>query len=58
VVSAIVEVARALGKQTIAEFVQDKEAFALLRAIGVDFVQGDFLGYPSKRLPPRLRAAS
>jgi diguanylate cyclase (GGDEF)-like protein len=57
-VRAIVEVARALGKQTIAEFVQNKEAFELLRVIGVDFVQGDFLGHPSGHLAPRLRAAS
>jgi EAL domain-containing protein (putative c-di-GMP-specific phosphodiesterase class I) len=57
-VRSIVEVARALGKQTIAEFVQDRGAFELLRAIGVDFVQGDFLGYPSEQLEPMLRAAS
>jgi diguanylate cyclase (GGDEF)-like protein/PAS domain S-box-containing protein len=46
VVQAIVELSRKLGKATIAEFVGDEETLELLRAYGVDFVQGFHLGQP------------
>ncbi len=45
-VKAIVEVARGLGKTTIAEFVQDDETTQLLREYGVDMAQGFHLGRP------------
>lgn len=45
-VKAIVEVARSLGKQTIAEFVGDEETLRLLREYGVDYAQGYFVGEP------------
>ena len=45
-VKAIVEIARGLGKRTIAEFVQDDETTRLLREYGVDMAQGFHLGRP------------
>ena len=45
-VKAIVEVARGLGKQTIAEFVGDQQTVDLLQTLGVDFVQGYYIGRP------------
>jgi diguanylate cyclase (GGDEF)-like protein len=46
VVQAIVDIAHALGMQTIAEFVGDDEAVELLRAMGVDYAQGYHIGRP------------
>jgi len=45
-VQAIVQVARGLGKRTIAEFVQDEETARMLREFGVDMAQGFHLGRP------------
>lgn len=45
-VRAIVEIARGLGKATIAEFVEDDETVGLLREFGVDMAQGYHLGRP------------
>ncbi len=45
-VKAMVEVARGLGKRTIAEFVGDEETLALLRDFGVDYAQGYHVGRP------------
>jgi diguanylate cyclase (GGDEF)-like protein/PAS domain S-box-containing protein len=41
------QVAHALGKQTIAESVENEETLVLLKEIGVDYAQGHFLGRPS-----------
>jgi diguanylate cyclase (GGDEF)-like protein/PAS domain S-box-containing protein len=46
-VRAIVDVARSLGKRTIAEFVEDEDTLALLREFGVDFAQGFHVGRPA-----------
>jgi len=46
VVKAIVEIARGLGKRTIAEFVEDGHTENLLREYGVDMAQGFHLGRP------------
>ena len=54
-VMSIIQIARSLGKQTIAEFVQDEKTIALLKASGVDFLQGYYVGVPSERLPVNLR---
>ena len=45
-VKSIHEVAKALGKQTIAEFVENDEIVNKLRVIGVDFVQGYGISRP------------
>ena len=45
-VQAIVQIARGLGKATIAEFVQDDATAEMLRDYGVDMAQGFHLGRP------------
>jgi PAS domain S-box-containing protein len=47
VVRAIVGLARAFGLQTIAEGVENEATLTLLRAEGVDFVQGFHVGRPA-----------
>jgi len=45
-VTAMVHLARSLGKTTIAEFVEDGETLEILRSIGVDCAQGFHIGRP------------
>jgi len=45
-VKSMAATARALGKMTIAEYVNDVETMRLLREMGVDFAQGYFVGRP------------
>jgi diguanylate cyclase (GGDEF)-like protein len=45
-VQAIVQIARGLGKRTIAEFVEDEDTARMLREYGVDMAQGYHLGRP------------
>jgi diguanylate cyclase (GGDEF)-like protein len=45
-VQAIVQIARGLGKTTIAEYVQDDATADMLREYGVDMAQGYHLGRP------------
>jgi len=45
-VKAIVEIARGLGKRTIAEYVEDHDTAELLREYGVDMAQGFHFGRP------------
>jgi diguanylate cyclase (GGDEF)-like protein len=45
-VQAIVQIARGLGKSTIAEYVQDDATIEMLRGYGVDMAQGFHLGRP------------
>jgi EAL domain-containing protein (putative c-di-GMP-specific phosphodiesterase class I) len=45
-VQAIVQIARGLGKTTIAEYVQDDATTQMLREFGVDMAQGYHLGRP------------
>ncbi len=49
VVKAIVDVARGMGRQTIAEFVGDRTTMELLRGLGVDYAQGFHVGRPRPR---------
>lgn len=49
-VESMVMVARTLGKQTVAEFVEDRETLELLRRMGVDYAQGYFIGEPAREL--------
>jgi diguanylate cyclase (GGDEF)-like protein len=45
-VKAIVQIAKGLGKTTIAEYVQDDQTTEMLRDFGVDMAQGFHLGRP------------
>ena len=49
-VKALTDVAKGLGKVTVAEFVENAETLALLEAFGVDFAQGYHIGRPSPRM--------
>jgi diguanylate cyclase (GGDEF)-like protein/PAS domain S-box-containing protein len=46
VVKAVVQVAKALGYKTIAEYVQDEATVLALRHYGVDYMQGFHVGRP------------
>lgn len=50
-VKAMNEIAHALGKQTIAEFVEDGVTLRLLGAHGIDYVQGYHVGRPNVVTP-------
>ena len=50
IVKTIVNFASNLGLKTIAEFVEDKDALEMLEKMGVDFVQGYYIGKPSNAL--------
>lgn len=47
-VKSIVDVARGLGKRTVAEFVENEETLLMLRQFGIDMVQGYHLDKPSE----------
>ena len=46
-VRALVDIAHGLGKQTIAEFVEDEATLKLLKKLGVDYVQGFHVARPA-----------
>ena len=56
-VRAIVDIARALGKQTIAEAAGDEATLERLRELGVDFAQGYHIARPKPARAPLTRAA-
>lgn len=45
-VKSMTEVARTLGKRTVAEFVENNETLILLKEYGVDYAQGYYVGKP------------
>ena len=46
VIEAVVGLARALGKKTIGEYVEDELTLEMLAAAGVDYAQGFYVGLP------------
>ncbi|MGB5570645.1 MAG: EAL domain-containing protein, partial [Sedimenticolaceae bacterium] len=50
-VKALTDVARGLGKITVAEFVENEETLRLLDRFGVDFAQGYHIGRPGPEMP-------
>ncbi len=54
-VKALVDVARGMGMRTIAEFVENEQVYRRVSELGVDYVQGYYLGKPQLDLHPRLR---
>lgn len=46
-VRSINEIGKLMGKQTIAEHVANKETLSILKEMGVDYVQGYYLGMPA-----------
>ncbi len=51
-VKALVDVARGMGMRTIAEFVENEQVYDRVRSLGVDYVQGYYLGKPEPELVP------
>lgn len=49
-VKALVDVARGMGMRTIAEFVENEQVYDRVRSLGVDYVQGYYLGKPQQTL--------
>lgn len=47
-VKSINDIAHVMGKKTIAEFVENEKILQMLQEIGVDFVQGFYIGKPSE----------
>ena len=50
---AIVSFSQEMGLKTIAEFVASKEIFEEVKAYGIDYAQGYFIGKPEPNLVPR-----
>lgn len=48
VIRLIADIGREAGMRTIAEYVQNAEALALLEELGVDMAQGHFVGVPTE----------
>ena len=53
---ALVDVAKGLGKKTVAEFVGDAKTMDLVRELGVDYAQGYYIGQPRPVAALRDRA--
>jgi len=56
IVRAFTNVTHSVGKESVAEWVEDAETLDVLRRLHVDLAQGYFIGFPSERLapPPQL----
>lgn len=46
-VSSLVRIAKGFGMETVVEFVDNAETFAMLKKLGVDYAQGYYLGRPA-----------
>jgi len=46
-VAAITQVAKVMGLETVAEYVESKKTKALVTKLGVDFAQGHAVGKPA-----------
>lgn len=56
-VKALTDVAKGMGKKTVAEFVENRETLSLLLTFGVDYAQGYYIGKPETEFltaPPKL----
>ncbi|HEB58226.1 MAG TPA: EAL domain-containing protein [Gammaproteobacteria bacterium] len=50
-VQSMANVAHALDKKTVAEFVEDEATMTILQEFDVDFAQGHFIGHPDNHIP-------
>jgi diguanylate cyclase (GGDEF)-like protein len=58
IVRAIANVTRAMGKQSVAEWVEDAASLDTLRKLHVDLAQGYYIGRPSSDLAPSGNAGT
>ena len=45
-VEGMIEIAHSLGKLIVAEYVKDEETYALLKNMGIDYIQGQYISGP------------
>ena len=45
-VKALIELAQAFGKKTVAEFVESEDILTILKEFGIDYAQGYYIGKP------------
>lgn len=50
IVQAIADIARIMGKKTVAEFVGDQRTLQIISSIGIDYAQGFHVGKPAPNL--------
>ncbi len=50
ITKTIINFASTLGLKTIAEFVEDKDALVMLEKMGIDYIQGYYIGKPQEGL--------
>jgi diguanylate cyclase (GGDEF)-like protein len=50
IVKSIVELAKVLGVQTVAEYVENEHIYAAAKECGIDFVQGYYCGVPCENI--------
>ena len=50
ITKTIINFASSLGLKTIAEFVEDKDALEMLEKMGIDYIQGYYIGKPQEGL--------
>lgn len=56
IIESIVQIAHTVGKNTVAEFVENAEVLKMLKEAGVDYVQGYYIGRPSDSMLIQKRA--
>jgi EAL domain-containing protein (putative c-di-GMP-specific phosphodiesterase class I) len=56
IVASINDVAHSFGRRTIAESVEDRQVFEMLRGVGVDYVQGYYVARPSAQIETAIKA--
>lgn len=50
IIKAIVSLAKALNIKTVAEYVEDEEIYEIVKACGIDYAQGYYIGKPEPEL--------
>ncbi len=49
-VQSMIQIAKTVGKFTIAEYVLDEDTMALLKKLGIDYAQGHYIGKPQQKI--------
>jgi len=57
-VSSINDIAHSLGRHTIAEYVENVSILRLLKVVGVDYVQGNYISEPLEELPVDIEVST
>jgi len=49
-VQSMIQIAKTVGKFTIAEYVLDEDTMSLLKKLGIDYAQGHYIGKPQQKI--------